>query len=346
MSVLKPADDRANADAPRPRPFRSVVREGEGGLYSQNWYPLCRSGDVAPGQVIGRPFLGGKVVVFRTEDGVAQVTSGYCVHMGSDLSLGSVVDGELVCRFHQWRFGANGKCTRTGSGDAVPPRAALFAYPTVERWGMIFAFNGVEPLFPFPALQRPESSLVMRHVDVDITACDAYMLTANTFDWAHFGMLHDFYGDPDLPDPDIRWEAHNCGFTFRGKHWLGEKVVYDLNINGTNIYMQQGTIELHDREQWYCMLLPIAQNGPLDSAPTMIVATEKGDGSKEAQTRADYLLDRLVQMELKFVEQDKAILNSIHFGPSYLTKSDKPFAQFLDYLDRFPRANPGMNYLR
>jgi hypothetical protein len=51
-------------------------------------------------------------------------------------------------------------------------------------------------------------------------------------------------------------------------------------------------------------------------------------------------------MELLFVEQDKAILNNIHFGQGYMTPADKPFFQFMDYLDRFPRANPGMHYLR
>jgi phenylpropionate dioxygenase-like ring-hydroxylating dioxygenase large terminal subunit len=343
-----PAKTAAVADpnAPRPRPRRIFKAEGEDGLYSQNWWPVCRSDEVKPGQVIGRDFLGGKIAIYRTEAGEPRVVGGYCVHMGADLSFGAVKGDELVCPFHKWRFGAGGRCVATGIGDPPPGKASLFNYPVTERWGMVFAFNGVEPLFDIVALQRPEDQLIMRHVPVDITECDAFMLTANTFDWSHFGILHDFYGDPDLPEPEIEWSDYSCGFTFRGKHWLGERVVYDLTICGNNIYMQQGTLQLHDREQWYCMLLPIGQSRPLKSTPTMIVATERGDGSPEALTRANYLLERLVHMELVFVDQDKEILNNIHFGPGYMTPSDRPFFQFMDYLDRFPRANPGMHYLR
>ncbi len=333
-------------DAPRPRPRRAVRAEGADDLYSQNWYPICRSDELPVGRVLGRPFLGGKVAVYRTSAGEAQVVGGYCVHMGADLGFAAVEGEDLVCPFHQWRFAKGGRCVATGVGDPPPPRASLFAYPTTERWGMVFAFNGVAPLYPLPALQRPEETLLWRHRPVAITECDAFMLTANTFDWSHFGLLHDFHAEPGAPEPVVAWGPHQCGFTFEGRHWLGERVVYALTIAGTNIYMQQGTIELHDGPRWYAMLLPIAQHGPGKSDPTMILATERGDGSPEALRQADYLLDRLEQMEMRFVEQDKLILNNIHFGPGYRTPADGPFFAFLDYLDRFPRANPGLHYLR
>ena len=43
--------------------------QGDGGLFYQTWYPVCFSKDVAVGQVIGRAFLDGRIVVMRGEDG-------------------------------------------------------------------------------------------------------------------------------------------------------------------------------------------------------------------------------------------------------------------------------------
>jgi Rieske [2Fe-2S] domain len=48
------------------------------------------SAEVPVGGVIGSPFLDGRVVIYRTSDGVAHVQSPYCRHLGADLSLGKV----------------------------------------------------------------------------------------------------------------------------------------------------------------------------------------------------------------------------------------------------------------
>lgn len=74
---------------------QQVPFEGENGLYTQSWFPICLSSDIPAGTVKGFPFLGGRVVAFRDESGVAQVTSAYCAHLGADLSLGKVVGSQI-----------------------------------------------------------------------------------------------------------------------------------------------------------------------------------------------------------------------------------------------------------
>ncbi|KPF78088.1 hypothetical protein IP88_04855 [alpha proteobacterium AAP81b] len=51
-----------------------IPPQGVGG-YDRSWYPACLSADVAPGEVIGRPFLSGEAVVFRGQSGTAILTA-------------------------------------------------------------------------------------------------------------------------------------------------------------------------------------------------------------------------------------------------------------------------------
>src|SRR5688572_14597916 len=71
---------------PTQRPHNPVPAEGDGGVFSQSWFPICLAEQLAPGQVRGERFLDGKVVVYRTSDGIAHVVSAYCPHVGADLS--------------------------------------------------------------------------------------------------------------------------------------------------------------------------------------------------------------------------------------------------------------------
>src|SRR5690606_12696574 len=73
-----------DAPAVRTRVRHPVPREGEGGLYTQSWFPVCRSDEVPPGTVIGRPFLGGRIIVWRGMDSIARVAGAYCLHVGAD----------------------------------------------------------------------------------------------------------------------------------------------------------------------------------------------------------------------------------------------------------------------
>jgi phenylpropionate dioxygenase-like ring-hydroxylating dioxygenase large terminal subunit len=66
--------------------------------FDQCWYPLALSSELDQGQVLGRDFLSGRVVLYRTTDGKAHVLSAYCRHLGADLSVGTVVGDELRSR--------------------------------------------------------------------------------------------------------------------------------------------------------------------------------------------------------------------------------------------------------
>ncbi|NJN52876.1 MAG: Rieske 2Fe-2S domain-containing protein [Gammaproteobacteria bacterium] len=144
----------------RPR-SKPVPAEGDGGLFTESWFPVCMSEEVPVGKVIGRTFLDGRIVIFRGDDGVAQVLSAYCPHLGADLAAGKVVGERIQCGFHHWEFGKSGWCEKTGIGDPPPKTACLYNFHTVERWGLVWGVQRCRSLVataPTTRNRMPRSS--------------------------------------------------------------------------------------------------------------------------------------------------------------------------------------------
>ena len=141
---------------------KSIPAEGDNGLFTQSWYPLCLSTELPVGKVLGLPFLDGRIVVYRGASGKVQVLSAYCPHLGADLAVGTVEGDEIKCAFHHWKFADSGQCVKTSLEDPVPPSACLFHFPTQERYGIVWAFNGEKPLFDLPSFDRPDDELIFR----------------------------------------------------------------------------------------------------------------------------------------------------------------------------------------
>ncbi len=326
------------------RSGRGVIFEGQDGLFSQTWWPVCRSSEVAPGQVIGRGFLDGRVAIFRTASGVAQVVSAYCPHNGADLSVGNVQGEELRCKFHLWCFGTSGKCTRTGSGDPVPPGAQVFAYPTCERYGLIWAFNGEKPLFDLPDLGYPDDELVFHPEipSIDINA-DPWIFMCNTLDFNHIRCVHGIEFDQEDPDADIEWTPYRVGYSLRA-HFVetGAPLRYNLAIHGTNIYWQTGDVG----GRWFGFLFPVGMHRPGTMRCYIIVAAHKGDGSEAALRTARETVNFAMELEKTVVSQDLDILNSIRFTRGKFTRSDRALGKFIDHITKYPRAHPGAEWIK
>ncbi|MFI5328164.1 MAG: Rieske 2Fe-2S domain-containing protein, partial [Candidatus Rokuibacteriota bacterium] len=110
--------------------------------FHQSWFPLALARDVPPGRVIGQDFLGTRVILYRDATGRAVVQGAFCPHLGADLSVGQVVEGQVRCAYHHWMFDCAGTCVNIPAGDKIPPGARIPTYPSAEAWGLIWAFNG------------------------------------------------------------------------------------------------------------------------------------------------------------------------------------------------------------
>ena len=78
------------------------------------WYMLGVSSmvDVDP---IPLRLLGEDLALWRDGDGHARLMADRCPHRGARLSIGDVVDGQLQCWYHAWRFDASGQCVSVPS---------------------------------------------------------------------------------------------------------------------------------------------------------------------------------------------------------------------------------------
>jgi hypothetical protein len=69
----------------------------------------------------------------------------------------------------------------------------------------------------------------------------------------------------------------------------------------------------------------------------------KGLGNPE---EIDKYLDWVVDLETRIVLDDMVNMQTIHFRPGTLTRSDLTLGRFFDYMRRFPRAHPSAEFIR
>lgn len=327
----------------RTRVRNPVPREGEGGLYSQSWFPVCRSDEVPAGSVIGRPFLGGRVAIFRGTDGVARVTSAYCLHVGADLTLGRVAGNHLVCPFHHWEYGPDGRCVRTGIGDPAPGRARLFTFPVCEKYGLIFAFNGVEPLFELPDLDYPSDAVALRITDLPMRI-DPWMFCANVPDFQHFIPVHRTLRD-DIGHYDrIQWSEFGLSFAFTAFPDLGRggSIPFRVAVHGTSLILVQTTLP---DGTWVGTFAAMTLPRGGETNCYIAVFIRKGDGSAASCAAEQALLAGLTDRFIAMAEEDRELLGTSHYVPGTLTRQDEALARYMHMLRNWPRANPAAEYL-
>lgn len=314
---------------------RPIPHEGENGLFRQSWYPMCLSTEVGAGQVIGKPFLDGRVAIFRGENGQVRVVSAYCPHVGADLSIGDVVDNNLRCAFHHWEYDQNGVCVKTGIGDPPPKQACLFNFPAVERFGIVWAFNGETPLFEIPELGHAEDDMLIGNYRFGPLNCDPWVFAANTPDMQHLKAVHKVKFDTEDPHDMIEWQEWGLQYTVKATHQGGVPIEWMLGIRGSSFFWREGTYD-----GWWCAAITgfgIPKPGTHEVLGAYMVL--KGD---DAERRFQIVKD----ISERTVGEDEDILNTIHYRPGTLTQGDKSLAKYLAFLRSYPMAHPSADFIR
>jgi len=158
-----------------------------------DWHPVAASRDVPVGAAFAVSLLGRELVLWRTADDGIAAWDDRCPHRGARLSIGSVVDGELACRYHGWRFDGSGRCTRMPAQPDFRPPASVHAevFRSCERHGLIWVCLGraVRDVVPFE--EHDDARLhpvICGPYDVQTSGP---RVIENFLDMAHFGFVHD-----------------------------------------------------------------------------------------------------------------------------------------------------------
>jgi phenylpropionate dioxygenase-like ring-hydroxylating dioxygenase large terminal subunit len=318
------------SEAPIRRRGARLPRQGEGG-YDQCWYPLALSRDVPPGSLSGRDFLSGRVVVWRGGDGVARVHSAYCRHLGADLSVGKVVGDELRCAFHHWRYDGAGACRATASGEPVPRDARLYAFPTAERFGLVWAFNGAEPLYPVPGFSgRADADLVVRTTPAPDHKVDPWTLLTNSVDLQHLRALHGL----EIDEPkQVEWGEHGVEYDSRFVDPRFGAMEQHIRVFGTNCIALSGTMGGVELLSMFA------------GTPTPSGVTKGWTVTATSHDPADPVLGMAEAFFQGLIAEDGPVMNTIHFREDVLLGADRLLARFLKYLRGYPRANPAEEFL-
>ncbi|HMD05468.1 MAG TPA: Rieske (2Fe-2S) protein [Candidatus Binatus sp.] len=310
----------------------SKSRDKKPAGFHQSWYAIARSDEVRAGEVIGRDFLDGRAIAYRGENGQAVVMNAYCRHLGADLSMGKVFGNDIRCAFHHWQYGPDGACTKIPASEKIPKAAKMFKYPTVEKWGLIWAFNGAKPLFDVPEfVDYVEPDLDLRTAEAFDLPVEPWVPFTNSMDFQHLRVLHGLKieCDPDAIDVgdyriqyDVRFEDPNLG-------------VFDqrIRVTGTN------TIALAGRLNGMA-ILSMATGTPTPDGRThgwSVTATPKAEGSDAEREQRLQIGEAFFK---RLIDEDTPIMQTIRFHDGLLIDADRALARFLQYVRRFPTARP------
>lgn len=324
-----------NAQAPKEASFKPIAAEGQDGLFRQSWYPICLSSELPKGKLLGRSFLDGRIVVFRGEDGVARVMSAYCPHVGADLGVGEVVGNNVQCAFHHWEYDGNGQCVKTGIGDPPPRRAQLFKFPTLERWNIIWAFNGTEPLFELPLMEYAEEDMhIFNYTLPEPLNCDPWVFAANTPDMQHLKVVHKVKFDVEDPHDLVEWDQYGLKYRVQAHHQGGVEMDWTLGIRGSSFFYRTGTYN-----GYWCAAVTgfgIPRPGVHSIFGATIVLRGANQDAEMAEMRA---------ISQRTINEDKDILNTIHYRQGYFTQADRTLSKYLAIVRDFPRAHPSAAFI-
>ncbi|MEZ5709297.1 MAG: Rieske 2Fe-2S domain-containing protein [Blastomonas sp.] len=303
------------------------------GTYLKSWNPVMLAEELPSGKVIGRDLFGTRVIVYRNKAGEPVVQSAYCPHMGADLACGELIEGEVRCPYHHWKFAENGKCVDIPDETTIPGVARIYNYPAAERWGLIWAFNGEEPLYGLPEFPNiGEEDLVFRAAHRGLRPIEAWIGASNVVDFQHLKTVH------GIPDP------YPTKVEF-GDHIVTVRQESDNRIADTRLH---GCIWLGAHMRFADGLERFFMAGGSDVAPGwsdsyFVVALRKSQAEEMGEQAVQEEFQKRIDYMMKLYSEDEPILYSIRFRgykKSALIRADRYMGEFLRYHDSYPRSAP------
>ena len=273
-----------------------------------SWYPVALSADVGARPVPLRAF-GADYVLFRTRVGEVTAVARYCLHMGADLARARVVDGGLRCNLHGWVYAQDGRCAQ--GGVAALKRLALH-----ECGGVVHAWPGAEPEWPFPelpGLQSPRAAAP----GVEKFACPMHAIGLNGFDVWHYGSVHRRQVRTVRDAPEVSSKgAHHLGLAFTADVEavsIYDKLLIRLGYGTLRVqldYYGGNLIFVRNLSGGYLALLSMAPDGE-QRCKVYVIAFTEAKGALPVQP-ARYLLRVLFRhIAMYFLKADEPYLTGM-----------------------------------
>lgn len=170
------------------------------------WYVACTPAEIAD-KPLGRTICGQPVALYRGTEGRVAAVEDFCPHRGAALSLGSVVDGNLMCGYHGLVMGCDGKAVSMPK-QRVGGFPCIRSYPVVERHGFIWIWPGEPERADEAAIpdlfwaDHPEWAYGggLYHI-----GCDYRLMIDNLMDLTHEAYVHtDSIGQGEIDEAPVK----------------------------------------------------------------------------------------------------------------------------------------------
>ncbi len=202
----------------RPDPCSFTSKDWES--LAECWLPVAFADEVSDSPMAAT-LLDVDLVIYRTSTSVV-VARDICLHRGSQLTLGRLDGDELICAYHGWRYGPDGRCTRIPSQPPdrrISPHVRLYSFPVVERYGLVWtclAGRAGRDLPEWPEAEDPSYRWVK--ILWQEWSTSAARQVENFLDTSHFSFVHrGTFGNPDsteVADVDIETLPNGLRYEF------------------------------------------------------------------------------------------------------------------------------------
>ena len=211
------------------------------GLDPNHWYAVEYARAVPPGKVVEVTFWRRSVAVFRGEDGALRAIDNRCAHRQLKLSGGRVEGCNVVCPYHGWAYGGDGKLCKVPHelfGKPLP-KIELRHYPVRERYGLVWVFFGdparadATPMPEIPELDGPKPWAKLL---VDFTwKAHHSMIIDNVSDFTHAYLHRKFRPFTDSTLTDLRVEGDRVYVSYDTKVADGPLMKIFVDRKRTNV---------------------------------------------------------------------------------------------------------------
>jgi hypothetical protein len=158
----------------------------------------------------------------------------------------------------------------------------------------------------------------------------------------HIKVVHGVRFEHEDPHKEVNWTEWGFDYRILAEHGQGPAIDWRVGIKGTSTYMQQGTVD----GWWLGVYAGFSLPRPGCHQAYVCIAVEKGDDSPEAVARRSQLLEFGAELLRNTAEEDRPILDSIHYNPRNLTRGDRTLGRYLAFLRDYPRAHPSANLIK
>jgi phenylpropionate dioxygenase-like ring-hydroxylating dioxygenase large terminal subunit len=185
-----------------------------------DWHPVARVEDLDGGGPIASRLLGEDIALWRSGEGLFAWRD-LCVHRGTRLSLGRVVDGgRLECPYHGWTYDVDGRCVlMPAHPEQTPPaKACVTTFKARAQYGVVWVTlgGGTKGIPHFSLLDDPGHQMLMAG-PYRVRASGPRVIE-NFLDVGHFPFVHEgILGDrarPEIADYDA--EVNSDGVVAEG----------------------------------------------------------------------------------------------------------------------------------